>query len=49
MEWTITLNEEDQYAEVVTSGIVDRDRTLDMAKEISITLRPAVDPIVWTA
>ena len=35
MEWTITLNEENQYAEIVTSGIADRDGTLDMVKAIS--------------
>jgi hypothetical protein len=38
MEWTITLNEEKQYAEVVTSGIADRDGSLHMAKAISIAL-----------
>lgn len=38
MEWTITLNEESQYAEIVTSGIADRDGSLAMAKAISIAL-----------
>ncbi|MBT8489728.1 MAG: hypothetical protein KJN62_01640 [Deltaproteobacteria bacterium] len=38
MQWTITLNEENQYAEVVTSGIADRDGSLGMAKAISMTL-----------
>jgi len=38
MEWTITLNDENQYAEIVTSGIADRDGSLDMAKAISIAL-----------
>lgn len=35
MEWKITLNEEKQYAEIVTRGIADKDGSLDMAKEIS--------------
>jgi len=38
MEWTIILHEEDQYAEIVTSGIADRDGSLAMAKAISMTL-----------
>jgi hypothetical protein len=38
MEWTITLNEEKQYAEIVTIGIEDRDGSLDMAKAISKAL-----------
>jgi hypothetical protein len=39
MEWTITLNEENQYAEIVTGGIADRNGSLKMAKEISRVLR----------
>jgi hypothetical protein len=35
MEWSITLNEEKQYAEIVTAGVADRDGTSEMAKEIS--------------
>jgi hypothetical protein len=35
MEWTITLNEENQYAEIVTRGLADRNGSLQMAKEIS--------------
>lgn len=38
MEWTITLNEEKQYAEVVTGGIADSDGSREMAKEISMVL-----------
>jgi hypothetical protein len=38
MEWTITLNEENRYAEIVTSGVADRDGSLEMAKEISWVL-----------
>ena len=38
MEWTITLNEENQYAEIVTGGVADRDGSLEMAKEISKVL-----------
>lgn len=41
MEWTITLNEETQYAEVVTCGIADRDGSREMAKEISMVLSKA--------
>ena len=39
MEWTITINEEKQYTEVVTSGIADRDGSLNMAKAISLAMR----------
>ena len=39
MEWTITLNEENQYAEIVTIGVADRDGSFEMAKEISKILR----------
>jgi hypothetical protein len=35
MEWTIALNKEDQYAEILTSGVADRDGSIEMAKEIS--------------
>jgi hypothetical protein len=38
MEWVITLNEEKQYAEVVTGGVADRDGSLEMAKDISRVL-----------
>ena len=38
MEWTITLNEEDQYAEIVTSGVADKNGSLAMAKAISTAL-----------
>jgi hypothetical protein len=38
MEWTIILNEENQYAEIVTSGIADRDGSLHMVKAICIAL-----------
>lgn len=41
MKWTITLNEENQYAEIVTSGIADRDGSREMAKEISMILSKA--------
>jgi hypothetical protein len=39
MEWTITLDDENQYAEIITSGIVDKDGSLEMAKAISIALQ----------
>ena len=32
------LDEENQYAEIVTSGIVDRDGSLEMAKAVYIAL-----------
>ena len=38
MEWTITVNDKNRYAEIVTSGIADRDGSLAMAKEISMTM-----------
>jgi hypothetical protein len=38
MEWTITLNEENQYVEVVTSGVADRDGSIDMAKALTIAM-----------
>ena len=38
MEWIITLNEENQYVEVVTSGVADRDGSIDMAKAITIAM-----------
>ncbi len=41
MEWTITLNEENQYAEIVTRGIADGDGSKEMAQEISMVLRKA--------
>jgi hypothetical protein len=41
MEWTITLDEEKQYAEVVTTGVVNKKKTLEMAKEISKVLSEA--------
>lgn len=41
MEWTITLNEKNQYAEIVTGGIADRDGSREMVKEISKVLSNA--------
>jgi hypothetical protein len=34
MKWTIKINEEDQYVEVVTSGDADKDGSLNMVKDI---------------
>lgn len=34
MEWTIVVNEEHQYVEVMTRGIADKDSSLNMAKAI---------------
>lgn len=39
MEWTITLDEENRYAEIITSGIADKDGSLEMAKAIASTLQ----------
>ena len=38
MEWTITPHEEDQYAEIITRGVADRNGSLDMAKAIAIAM-----------
>ena len=38
MEWTININEEEQYAEVITNGIADKTRSLAMVKAISMAL-----------
>ena len=38
MKWTITLNEEDQYAEIVTSGVADKNGSLAIAKAIPTAL-----------
>jgi hypothetical protein len=39
MEWSITLNEEKQYVEIVTNGVADREGSLRMAKAISAALQ----------
>jgi len=39
MEWNIVIHDEDRYAEIVTSGMVDADGTIDMAKAISQTMK----------
>jgi hypothetical protein len=39
MEWKIVINDEDRYVEVTTSGIADKDGSLDMAKAITHTMR----------
>jgi hypothetical protein len=38
MEWTITLNEEDQYVEILTCGVADKNGSLATAKAISTAL-----------
>ncbi len=38
MEWTITIKEDDQYAEIVTSGVADRNGSIEMAKGIGIAM-----------
>lgn len=39
MEWTITIKEEYQYAEIITSGIADGKGSLEMAQAIAIAMR----------
>jgi hypothetical protein len=39
MEWNITIQSKEGYAEIVTSGIADGDSTIDMAKAIAQTMR----------
>ena len=39
MNWKIVVHDEDKYIEVVTSGIADRDGSLNMAKDITHTMR----------
>jgi hypothetical protein len=39
MEWNILIHNEDHYIEVVTSGVVDGDGTIDMAKAIAQTMK----------
>ncbi len=39
MEWTILLHDKDEYVEVITSGIADKDGSLNMAKDLSHMLR----------
>ena len=38
MEWNILIHDEEHYIEVVTSGVVDGDGTIDMAKAIAQTM-----------
>lgn len=39
MEWQITLHRENTYIEVVTKGIADQERSLEMAQAIAKTMR----------
>jgi len=39
MEWEIDINDEHKYIEVITSGIADKDGSLNMAKAISHTMK----------
>ncbi len=39
MEWNIIIHHEEKYVEIVTSGVVDGDSTIDMAKAIAQTMR----------
>jgi hypothetical protein len=39
MEWKIIIHESPRYLEVITSGIADKDSSLEMAKAISENMR----------
>lgn len=39
MDWTITINLEKQYAEIVTRGVADKHSTLIMAQAIATAMR----------
>jgi hypothetical protein len=39
MEWTVRLHKKENFVEIVTNGIADKDSSLQMAKLISETLR----------
>jgi hypothetical protein len=39
MEWDLVIHGKDKYLEVVTSGIVDSDCTIDMAQAIAQTMK----------
>ncbi len=34
MKWTLSVNEEHQYAEIITRGNVDKDGSMNMVKDI---------------
>jgi hypothetical protein len=34
MKWTLSVNEENQYVEIITRGDVDKDGSLNMVKDI---------------
>jgi hypothetical protein len=39
MEWNLVIHDKDRYVEVVTSGIVNSDGTIDMAQAIAQTMK----------
>jgi hypothetical protein len=39
MEWKIVIHDAPKYVEVITSGIVDADSSLNMVKAIAYTMR----------
>src|SRR5512141_2763820 len=39
MEWKIVVHAEDKYVEIITSGLADRDGSLNMARAITHTMR----------
>jgi hypothetical protein len=41
MEWTTTVHEEKQYIEIATSGVADRDGSLNMARAINEAMSKA--------
>jgi hypothetical protein len=39
MDWNIIIHDDEAYVEVITSGIADKDGSLNMAKTLSHTMR----------
>jgi hypothetical protein len=39
MQWNILIHDEDGYVEIITSGLADRDGSLNMANAIAHTMR----------
>jgi hypothetical protein len=39
MEWKIIIHDEERYVEVITSGLGDREGSLNMAKDITHAMR----------
>ena len=39
MEWNLLIHDKEKFVEIVTSGIVDSDDTIDMAQAIAQTMK----------